>query len=330
MASSENGSAPRIEATGMKRRQSSVSEQQGNKRPRISPGKTSPDINQDRADGNEDEVVVAQGDTSSERRGDQLSQQQQQPSPDVKQRRVRDAVDAKERSRRLFGAALLGNVGQGNDRAAKRRQEIENRRKAELQRQDDERLEDKQRRLEQLHERRCKEQVIVDRDAMRARHNSQLHYARFLQTKAEPGIYYRPWELRPDEEELIDRQIDDMQDEIDQEIEEFDSRYGSERTQRNGPIQVYPSSEPASHDESPEGQQKETEKLLIMSLEKQNADTSIANAIQAENVPQAEELVVGTETKDRITTDSAADSKVDVLDDDGDHVVEGDEDTVIY
>jgi hypothetical protein len=45
----------------------------------------------------------------------------------------------------------LGSLSQKDDsRTTKRRQEIESRRKAELQRQDDEHVEDKQKRLEQL------------------------------------------------------------------------------------------------------------------------------------------------------------------------------------
>lgn len=49
----------------------------------------------------------------------------------------------------------MGPLSQKDDsRTTKRRQEIESRRKAELQRQDDEHVEDKQRRLEQLAEKR--------------------------------------------------------------------------------------------------------------------------------------------------------------------------------
>jgi hypothetical protein len=54
----------------------------------------------------------------------------------------------------LFGG-LLGSLSQKDDsRTTKRRQEIESRRKAELQRQDDEHIEDKQKRLEQLAKKR--------------------------------------------------------------------------------------------------------------------------------------------------------------------------------
>lgn len=70
-------------------------------------------------------------------------------------------MDEKQRSKRLFGA-LLGNLRQPGDRNSKRRQEIESRRKAELQQQDNERLEDRQRRQEQLAEQRKITQVKVD------------------------------------------------------------------------------------------------------------------------------------------------------------------------
>lgn len=124
---------------GLKRRQSEVSEQE-NKRLRTSPGKTSPDPETSRA-----------RDAPSEdrsRRESTKGEQAQEP------RRKSSAVNEKDRSRRLFGG-LLGSLSQkGDNRTTKRRQEIESRKKAELQRQDDEHVEDKQKRLEQLSEKR--------------------------------------------------------------------------------------------------------------------------------------------------------------------------------
>ena len=71
-------------------------------------------------------------------------------------------ADEKQRSKRLFGA-LLGPLNQpGGDRTSKRRLEIEARRKAELQKQDDERKEEKARIQEQRLERRKVVQKQVD------------------------------------------------------------------------------------------------------------------------------------------------------------------------
>lgn len=130
---------------------------------------------------------------------------EEQPADSRGAHRKTGVADEKQRSRRLFGA-LLGNLNQPGDRTSKRRQEIESRRKAELQRQDDDRVEDKQRRQERIAEHRRKEQVKVDEqnvseiDArraiphadlhlqMRIRHSNMLNAANFLQTTSEPRL----------------------------------------------------------------------------------------------------------------------------------------------
>ena len=89
---------------------------------------------------------------------------------------------------------------------------------------------------------------------MHTRHTNLLHTANFLQTTADPKLvgqqshhireyfqlthvqYYRPWDLRADEEDRIDAQIKEAQARIDEELNEFNKRY-----HRNG----------TSNDESP-------------------------------------------------------------------------------
>ena len=80
---------------------------------------------------------------------------------------------------------------------------------------------------------------------MRIRHANMLDRANFLQTEAEPRLvrsvmicamtgqhradqsqYYRPWELRPDEEDRIQDQIKGAQARIDKELEEFNQQRG--------------------------------------------------------------------------------------------------------
>jgi hypothetical protein len=132
-------------ANDLKRRQSEVSEQES-KRLRTSPGKISslPEPSPAR-DSPRDEGARRD---SSDKTADKQS-----PRP-VDAPRRSTKINEKDRSRRLFGG-LLGSLSQKDDsRTTKRRQEIESRRKAELQRQDDEHVEDKQRRLEQLAEKR--------------------------------------------------------------------------------------------------------------------------------------------------------------------------------
>jgi hypothetical protein len=137
-------------ANGLKRRQSEVSEQE-NKRLRASPGKTSPDTETTHASPRRESG--APNEERSRRESTDKAAGEQSP-PRVDARRKSSAINEKDRSRRLFGG-LLGSLSQkGDSRTTKRRQEIESRRKAELQRQDDEHVEDKQRRLEQLAEKR--------------------------------------------------------------------------------------------------------------------------------------------------------------------------------
>ena len=181
---------PTPPANGMKRRQSDTSEQDS-KRQRTSPGKNSPSIAADRpTDRVEDRAAAGDRRTSSK---------------PADTRRKSGAVDEKQRSKRLFGS-LLGNLNQSTDRTSKRRQEIESRRKAELQKQDDERLEDRQRRLEKLAQQRDKEQKTIDEQnvrgycciheeviadtivQMRIRHSNLLNTANFLQTTTEPRL----------------------------------------------------------------------------------------------------------------------------------------------
>lgn len=144
---------------GLKRRQSEVSEQES-KRPRVSPGKKSSEDSRT-ADARKDGNEAGKGDSPQSAR---RPSEQGQGGHELLRKKP-GVVDEKQRSRRLFGG-LLGSLNQPSDRTSKRRQEIESRRKAELQRQDDERLEDKQRRLEQLAERRKSVKRKMDDDTV--------------------------------------------------------------------------------------------------------------------------------------------------------------------
>jgi len=132
-------------ANGLKRRQSEVSEQES-KRLRTSPGKISslPEPSPARDSPREE------GSRRDSR--DKTAEKHSPPPRDAPRRSSK--INEKDRSRRLFGG-LLGSLSQKDDsRTTKRRQEIESRRKAELQRQDDEHVEDKQKQLIQLAEKR--------------------------------------------------------------------------------------------------------------------------------------------------------------------------------
>lgn len=150
----EDSSEQSPTTNGLKRRQSEASEQD-NKRQRTSPGKSSPTI----APKDEGGEGQAQADDNSVK--------PTQKAGDAREARRKSGVtDEKQRSKRLFGA-LLGNLNQPGDRVSRRRSEIEQRRKAELQKQDDERLEDRQKRLEKLAAQRKREQINVDEQNVR-------------------------------------------------------------------------------------------------------------------------------------------------------------------
>jgi hypothetical protein len=150
-------------ANDLKRRQSEASEQES-KRLRTSPGKISslPEPSPARDSPREE---------SSRRDSSDKAAEKQSTRPGDAPRKS-SKINEKDRSRRLFGG-LLGSLSQKDDsRTTKRRQEIESRRKAELQRQDDEHVEDKQKRLEQLAEkrRRAKKEIEDETVCMPSEH----------------------------------------------------------------------------------------------------------------------------------------------------------------
>lgn len=142
---------------GLKRRQTDSAETEENdndsKRRRTSAGKISP----------EDRLASNSTPETKLESPNYTTKPVQKPDQGRDARRRSAVPDDKQRSKRLFGA-LLGNLNahQPNDRAAKRRADIEARRKAELAKQDNERLEDKQRRLRELAQHRKREQIYVD------------------------------------------------------------------------------------------------------------------------------------------------------------------------
>ncbi|KAF1847362.1 uncharacterized protein K460DRAFT_374438 [Cucurbitaria berberidis CBS 394.84] len=186
-------SVPASPVNSHKRRQSSISEENA-KRPRL---------NDDGA--------------PTERRG---SSNGTKPAATVRRERGRE--------RRLFGA-VLGALSQNPTTSAqKRRSEIE---KRQLARRQLEAEEGEQRKAECVAGRkvqRWKEQKHFEKDSMRARHENLLSMAHFLQTEAEPHLYYKPWETNPDEDERIRDQIAEAHEVIEREVEEYEARQRQE------------------------------------------------------------------------------------------------------
>jgi len=78
---------------------------------------------------------------------------------------------------------------------------------------------------------RIREQVKFDEQSMRIRHSNLLAMAQFLSTETEPKLYYKPWEMLPDEAERIKQQVADTEAQIEQEVEEFKQLHKSNSQQ---------------------------------------------------------------------------------------------------
>lgn len=118
------------------------------------------------------------------------------------------AVEEKKRSRRLFGG-LLGVVSGSTARsnpAHKKRDEIEARARERLKKENDEVETERRRRKTEIEAGRLQEQRRWDDEGRALRWRNMRSMAGFLRTKCEPRLYYRPWEFRPEEEEVIERQ----------------------------------------------------------------------------------------------------------------------------
>ncbi|KAK5730923.1 hypothetical protein LTR15_000861 [Elasticomyces elasticus] len=351
---------PPMPENGLKRGREDDVEQES-KRQRTSPGKNSPTavkietetVKQDLSDKHDTPAHEAKS----------LESKPEQPNTDTTQPRRKGVVtDEKQRSKRLFGA-LLGNLNQPGDRTSKRRQEIEARRKAELQRQDDERVEEKQRRLEALAEHRSTVQKKVDEESVRAmdsigrpvqeltgwnqmriRHANTLKMANFLQTSSEPKLYYKPWELRPDEEDRIEQQLKEAEALIEKELAAFEGRPVRVIEETHKDRDVEPKEVNGHSEEALAADvQAETEPELATAQPTANAelDTVIEENPAEEinlDLPPVEVLDSQTANDEVGDIDKATAPLPEVVaaseqkqeDDDGDHVVEGDEDTVIY
>lgn len=134
------------------------------------------------------------------------------------------STEEKKRGQRLFGG-LLSTLSQTTSNSQqKRRLEIERRQqeKAHQQkREDDKRRADK---LSKLNTVRKVEQVKFDEQVMRTRHSNMRAMAHSLQTRSEPKLFYRPWELTAAQEDKIQDQIRDTEADIADEVQRFKRR----------------------------------------------------------------------------------------------------------
>ncbi|TLS29858.1 hypothetical protein PpBr36_03549 [Pyricularia pennisetigena] len=177
---------------------------------------------------------------SSRKRGASEAGLEQEPDR-PKERRRDFSQEEKKRGQRLFGG-LLSTLSQKppgrrqpverkQHEKAQQRKEEDNRRKAEI-----------QEKLAKLNRRRKIQQIKLDEQTMRARHDDMLAKAYSLRTKTRPPLYYRPWEFTSEEEDIIDEQVRDAKEEIEREFREFERT----KQQRLEQLGVQPSQKPTS------------------------------------------------------------------------------------
>ncbi|KAJ9639463.1 hypothetical protein H2199_006497 [Coniosporium tulheliwenetii] len=295
-----------------KRRQSSVSES-GNKRPRLSRDRDHEEIRDTAPPPVEDD------DRASRRKSGQ--------------------AEERKRGQRLFGA-LLGTLSQSSSTAAqKRRADIEKKQQAKLKLQAEEFDQKQKERLDELMRVRRLEQKKFDEQSMRIRHSNLLHMAQFLQTTAEPKIYYKPWELRPEDDARIKSQIEEAQATVDRELDDFEEERDKERKVNGGAsddamrvdeeqeepaVQDKPvTAEPPGDNHEPSNEtSNETTNGLSHELATETNGGSTAS--KSSTIAEATETVANRKTPER-------ENSKDTMDDtNGDVVLEAEEDTVIY
>ncbi|CAH0049248.1 unnamed protein product [Clonostachys solani] len=215
------------------------------------------------------------------------------------------SLEEKKRGKRLFGG-LLNTLSQPNNSShQKRRQEIEKRQQERLEKQKVEDDQKNEKRFAHLREIRMGRQLEFEKEVMRQKHSRLLWQSRHLKTKAEPVIFYSPWKLTGDQENVIDEQVSVAQNLIETELEAFKEKerlhaekYGSRSSPRVEPEPQNPDQE--ASEPGKETEKKDAEDKAEPEPEGAGATASVVTAVHHHH------------------------------DDSEDVVVEGDEDMVIY
>jgi len=207
-----------------KRRQSSASDT-ASKRPRLSHDGSAASQSTLHNSPPPPAAGAISNESSNKQESPSMQEQDQRANAPSQDRRKSSVQEERKRGQRLFGG-LLSTLSQTTPNGQqKRRLEIEKRQADRVKQQ---KLDDEKRKAEKLAKLqaiRQVEQIKYDQESMRTRHSNMLAMANFLYTKAQPKIYYKPWELLPSDEERIKIQIAETETTIKRESEEFEARY---------------------------------------------------------------------------------------------------------
>ncbi|OQO10990.1 hypothetical protein B0A48_05245 [Cryoendolithus antarcticus] len=163
------------------------------------------------------------------------------PSPQPQgplRRRPTAPIDPKAKAKRLFGGLLAPTArpSSSDDRTSRRRAEIDARKKAEQEKADAERAERDAELAERLREHRVGVRRRLESEEGEEGSGREKVLAAFLRTKTEPGIYWRAWEWRENEVEVVRRQKREAGVEDDEEDEEIAGDGEREAVEGNGPV----------------------------------------------------------------------------------------------
>ena len=178
-----------------------------------------------------------------------------------------------------------------------------------------------------------KEQRRVDEANMRTKHENLKAMSNFLTTATEPKLYFKPWELLPEQEDLINRQREDVDVQIDQELDDFDQIRQSWQNEDSNGHPHHQDTISTHAQDAPNGTNHTAEPATETTVLQDRDQDHVAAAN-----PETETnllSVTGTETADeKEAREQAAEDddrqRKESIDDTGDIVVEADEDTVIY
>ncbi|KKY23575.1 putative pinin sdk mema domain-containing protein [Phaeomoniella chlamydospora] len=235
--------------------------------------------------------------------------------------RGRGVVEERKRGQRLFGA-ILGTLSQSSSSVGQRkRAEIEKKQLDKLKARREEDEERKQKRKEELTVTRRRQQKLWDEEGIRMRHRNTLAMAHFLKTKAEPPLCYKPWELRAEEEEIIQSQISATQEEVNREIAEFEERSRQEEQEEPENTKDEPHRPQEIKQPKPESlPDRKMDDAKAKREELPTEDNNVTQDTTDQNGAKSETNNTGSrETEEHTAADEG-----------GEELVEGQEDDVIY